>query len=137
MPIIIIDYNSKHGVSCTSDLIKMWDDGTDALVGQLKGIEECKSECSKHKECGGFTSDKSTDICGNWHLGQVTSKNNYSIMDVNNYFEENKDCYSKHDCKYFIQIYAMELGLIIYKLLWLNIFGILFSVLHVYRWRCN
>ena len=91
----------------------MWDDGTDALVGQLKGIDECKKECSKHKECGGFTSDKSTDICGNWHLGQVSSTNNT----VNSYFEENKDCYSKHDCKCHLQLtHYLKRFNIIYKM---------------------
>ena len=92
--IIIIDYNSRNGLSCSSELINMWKDGSNAQLGQLKGLNDCKNECSKHTECAGFTHDRSTDICGNWHLGQVSAEANGKIN-----FEENKECYSKHDRK--------------------------------------
>ena len=67
--------------------IERWQNGSDAYYGQLKGLNNCKKMCQKHKECGGFTNDKSTGICGHWITGYTN---------LAGHPETNKECYSKY-----------------------------------------
>ena len=72
-----LGYNVTSEHSCSGEVIQTWDDGSDANYGIMKDIYECKEECDRHKECGGFSYIPSSGICGHWKRGPITLTQKY------------------------------------------------------------
>ena len=69
-------------------------DGTNANWGTEHDISKCKEECSKRIECGGFLTDFSSGVCGNWQRTPVQ---------LTQQSETNKACYMKQEGKKLVK----------------------------------
>jgi len=88
-------YREHLNTECVGEAIETWADGTSATYGTMKGLDQCKAECDRHHDCGGFVHKDLDDSCGYWRkIGTV----NQNEMEQHQCYERMKqECYSdKH-----------------------------------------
>jgi len=67
----LCDYEMMIGKWCGgAELIRFWDDGSNANFGGINDISNCEKICNMHVECAGFVRYNNMDGCY-WHKGPL------------------------------------------------------------------